>query len=506
MFNLKNKTLIALLGVSFFLAGCGSEESGGSQGRNGMSRGGMNGRGGDARNAAIPVQVAEVRRGDISTFLLHTTTIEAEKQVDVLAKVAGQVKRLAVEEGDRVRTGSRLVTLEETEYQIEFMQAKTRMETDKAIFERSQNMLEKQLIAEETHETTRMQYESSKSAFDAAKLKVDHLNVTSPVTGVVTLRHIELGQRVNTNEVMFSVADLDPLRAKIYVPEKDMGELFEGQKALISVDALPDKEFEGHVKMISPIVDPTNGTVKVTIDIPGAEKELKPGMFASVFITTESHENTLLLPKKALLLESETDQVYVFDNGVAKKRMLEVGFVSGDTIEALSGLEEGDVVVTVGQDGLREGLAIRVPGQDAPAQQVAQKMPERGERLADGGEKKADKDKPAVEEKVDMELLKRLEARMEESRFMKRGYDRSLEQDPEIATDPAKKMAFFRRYVDETANRIFGFNPEAAQAWQKKIEEDPDFENNIEKQLDFFAELMKNFRRGGGGRRGGPGA
>jgi membrane fusion protein (multidrug efflux system) len=87
-------------------------------------------------------------------------------------------------------------------------------------------------------------------------------------------------------------------------------------------------------------------------------------MFATVFITTETHHNALIIPKKSLILESDLDQVYIYREGNAHKVSLKIGFASGDDLEVLSGLSEGDLVVTAGQDGLREGLPIRIPEQE----------------------------------------------------------------------------------------------------------------------------------------------
>jgi len=297
-------------------------------------------------------------------FLMQTTTIEAKRQVDILAKVSGQVVKLLTEEGNRVNKGDLLAKLEEAELQIEFMKTKVSLETDQAMLERAQNMLEKNLISEENYETTRLQYESSKAAHEAARMQLEYTNIRAPFSGVVTARNVELGQRVNVNQSLFVLADFDPLRAKIYVPEKDIGRIYEGQKAKITIEAEPELDFSGIVQMISPVVDPNSGTSKVTIDIVDDKGKLKPGMFASVFITTETHEKALIIPKKALILESDLDQVYIYQDGKAHKVNLKVGITSGENLEVLSGLKEGDLVVTAGQDGLREGLPIRIPEQD----------------------------------------------------------------------------------------------------------------------------------------------
>jgi membrane fusion protein (multidrug efflux system) len=296
---------------------------------------------------------------------MQTTTIEAIRQVDILTKVSGQVIKLPVEEGVRVKKGDLLAELNEAELKIEFMKTKISMETDKTMLERAKNMLEKKLIADENYEITRLQYESSKAAHEAAHLQLNYTSVRAPFNGVVTVRNIELGQRVNVNQSLFVVADFNPLRAKIYVPEKDIGRIYEGQRAKITIEAEPGLDFSGVVKMISPVVDPSSGTSKVTIDIDDHKGKLKPGMFASIFITTETHNNALIIPKKALILESDLDQVYIYQEGNAHKVNLKVGFTSGDDLEVLSGLEEGDLVVIAGQDGLREGLPLRIPEKDS---------------------------------------------------------------------------------------------------------------------------------------------
>lgn len=508
------RTPMSLLLAGVLAVSCGDEGTNGGASRD-MSR--M--RGASSREAAaIPVRVATVERGDISTFLLHTTTIEAEKEVDVVAKVAGQVVSLPAEEGMTVKKGQVLAQLDEAELKIELTQARVRMETDKAAFERAKDMLDKQLIAEENFDAAKFQYENSKAAYEAAKLRVEYTTIRSPIAGVVTARLIELGQRVNVNQPLFQVADFSPLRARIYVPEKDMAKVFEGQRVIITVDALPGATFDGVVKMISPIVDPTNGTAKVTIDINNSKSALKPGMFATANITTESHKNTLIIPKKALLLESQTDQVFVYDQGVARKRTLELGFTSGDRVEVLSGLAEGELVVTVGQEGLREGLPLRIPGEESPrmtdagtpeaarrpdtsATAPGRDTSQRGERQQrrPSGEMQPAPARPVASSPDPAaaplpEKLAAIEEAFMQNRFMKRAYERKLEEDPDVATDPAKKMAFFREAVQSMEDRVLQ-NPMAQDAYMKAVEKDPEIETDLLKKLEFFQGMFRRMRR-----------
>jgi len=422
--------------ASFLFLGCGKDQSNANN-PNGRERSDM----GDSQNvAAIPVQVDTVKRGAISTFLMQTTTIEAERQVDILAKVSGQVVKLPVEEGDRVKTGDLLVQLDEAELQIDFMQTKVSMETDKSMLERAQKMLEKNLIPAEQFETTRMQYESSKAAHEAARLQLEYTSVRAPFDGVVTARNVELGQRVNVNQSLFQIADFNPLRAKIYVPEKDMGRIFEGQAAKITVEAQAGQEFLGSVSLLSPVVDPASGTSKVTIDIKDDRGRLRPGMFATVFIITETHKNALIIPKKAMILESDKDQVYIYQEGSAHKVNLKLGFTSGENVEVLSGLQEGELVVTVGQDGLREGLPIRIPGQEPNIARGTDGTVKSPTMTANAFAQEGRGDNTAI----DLERLKRMEERLLQNPEVKKEYEKRLKKDPSLKDDPEKKMAFFR--------------------------------------------------------------
>jgi hypothetical protein len=188
-------------------------------------------------------------------------------------------------------------------------------------------------------------------------------------------RMVELGALVRSNQELFTIADMDPLLVRIFVPERRMYQLKAGQAATIAVEALPNKAFKGKIRMISPEVDPESGTVKVTLEVP-ASGLLKPGMFCTVRIITASRPNALVIPKKALVLETDADDVFAVEDGKVKVIDVKLGFVEGDRVEVVSGLEEGMQVVTVGHEGLKDGSPVRVVGEGesvavAPAEGAA---------------------------------------------------------------------------------------------------------------------------------------
>ena len=347
-------TLVTLFALA--LVGCSDTEQG-AQGGGQSGPGG--GRGG--ATAAIPVKTVAVTRAEMTSYIETNARLEAERWVDVVARTQGLVERLQAEEGDEVRQGAILLQLEKRELALQVDQARVTLEGAHSTHERSKSLHERQLISQEEFENTRLQLQNAEVNLKEARLQLEYTDVRASIAGVVMVRNVEQGDLVRTNDVVFSVADLDPLQARIRIPEKRMTQVRRDQEARITVDPAPDRVFDGRVRMISPGVDPASGTVKVTLDVPSDEL-LRPGMFATIRIVTDRRQDVLVISKKALLLETDEDDVFVVREGKAERVRVSLGYVDGDRVEVLSGLSDGDQVVTVGHQGLKENAEVRVVG------------------------------------------------------------------------------------------------------------------------------------------------
>ena len=339
--------------------GCGEEEEAEQPG----GRGGWGGRGGPGGRAAaaIPVKGEKVTRADMNAYLETYARLEAEREVSVLARTTGLVEALTVEEGDRVRQGRVLVQLDKEELGLNLRQAQAAFEEAASNYERIKVLHEQRMVSQSEYETTRLRFANARLGLEESELNLTYADLTAPITGVITRRLVELGDLVRGNQEVFIIADLDPLLVRIFVPERRMYQLQPGQEATVAVEALPDREFGAKIRMISPEVDPESGTVKVTLEV-AADGLLKPGMFATVRIITAKRPQTLIVPKKALVLETDEDDVFLIAEGKVRRIAIELGFVEGDKVEVVSGLKEGDQVVTVGHEGLKDGAAVRLAG------------------------------------------------------------------------------------------------------------------------------------------------
>ena len=366
------------------LVGCGGEEDQKPQGRGGWGGGQGSWGGASAQEAALPVRAEAVKRGEISAYIQTHARLEAERWVQVIARTSGEVIDLRVEEGDRVKAGDLLALLDPEEAKLRRRQAQVAVEQAKSANQRTQALFERQLVSEEEFDATAHQLESAQVALSEAQLNLDYTQVRASISGTVMQRNVELGDLINANQPAFVVADLQPLLARIFVPEKRMGQISQGQEAEIAIDALPDQRFTGRVRMINPGVDPQSGTVKVTLEVPAGNGALRPGMFATVRLITQRRPNALIIPKKALVLETDEDDVFALDSNTVRRVPVKLGLVDGDRVEILSGLEEGRMVVTVGQESLKDGAAVRLAGQTAPPPAAAAAKSEAANGLPEG--------------------------------------------------------------------------------------------------------------------------
>lgn len=369
--------ITATVSLSLLSIGCG----GGDDDRDGKrsGRGGGEWGGRQDEEAAVPVKTAAAMRGDISSYIQTHARLEAERWVGVVARTQGMVERLLVEEGDRVSEGDVLVRLDKVELSLRVQQAEVVLEQARATHQRRKTLFERQLVSEEEYEGAKNQLANAEVSLTEQRLNLAYADIKAPIAGVVMQRQIELGDLVRQNDEVFVVADLDPLLARIRVPEKRMGQVRSGQRATITIDAGQDETFNAQVRMINPGVDPQSGTVKVTLEVPSQGRQLKPGMFATVRLITELHRGALIIPKKALVLETDDDDVFVINGDKAIRTPIQIGFTDGDRVEVVSGLNDGDLVITVGQDGLKDGAAVRAAGTGLPEVEEVVKKVEAGD-------------------------------------------------------------------------------------------------------------------------------
>jgi len=311
---------------------------------------------------AVPIEVVSLERGRIEALLRFSTNLEAENEVQVFSEAERKVTRLLVEEGDDVARGQLLVSLQDEAQRTEVARVESQLAKAKREYERQTNLWEQKLISEEVYTEATHALEQLELALRDAKRALGYTEVRAPIKGTITERFVNVGDQVTVNQHLFDIVDFDSIVARVYVPEKELHRLKPGQVARLFAEAAGAEARAGAVDRLAPRVDPKSGTVKVTVAIPRGEN-LLPGMYVTVELITEVHEDAVLVPKKALVYDA--DQIFVFrmkDDDTVERLLIEAALQDRDNIEPASILEAGDRVVVGGQSSLKDGSMVRLVG------------------------------------------------------------------------------------------------------------------------------------------------
>jgi len=352
--------------------------------------------------AAVAVEAVMPLRTSIEDRRIFTGTLKPWSQFDIAPKIGGRLEAINFDVGDRVTGGSVIAKIEDIEYKQSVDQAEADLEIAKAQLRQAEIMLDlrrreydRQISLNEKKATSQAQLESAETAFhsqeashrmqnaevkrreailDAAQLKFSECTIAaewpaSDRARFIGARHVDQGALLASNEPIVSVAELDPLRAFIYVIERDYPYLGIDQPATLTTDAYPDREFQGKVARIAQLMQDTTRQAAVQLEIPNPELKLKPGMFVRVQLQFKSKENATVVPRNAVVKRNGKQGVFTLDvkGGKAHFVPVETGITAGERIEILSP-ELRDPVVTLGNHLLTDDVSVLVPKQFLPPQ------------------------------------------------------------------------------------------------------------------------------------------
>ncbi len=320
-----------------------------------------------AENAAQAVETVTVQRMDIKSTVEATGTIRPVDSVEVSSKITARISSVLVKENDTVTAGQVVATLDGKDYEAKRDQAQYRVTNTRAKYNRMSYLESIGAKSKSDLEDAEYNYDTAQSTLEEADSDVNETIITAPISGVVVGEPKTAGtmavQGSDNPTVIMRIADLSKKQIKAKVDETDIGSIRVGQEATFTVDAYTDKKFTARVLKISQ-TDVTNtwdtsssasssssGTsviyYYVTLDVDDPENLLLPAMTARVVINTADRNNALVVPLSTLKTDAAGSYVLVLqEDGTQETRYVETGIYSDEYVEILSGLSEGERVVS----------------------------------------------------------------------------------------------------------------------------------------------------------------
>lgn len=316
----------------------------------------------DARKVgATLVKVDSPRRETITRTIQLTGDVLAAQQAQIFAKVFGALEKVYVDLGDHVRTGQVLAMIDTTELAQQCQQALATYENTKRKYGRANELAKQNLSAKQDLDNAEADMRIAEAAYTTARTRLGFAGITAPFDGYITRRYLDPGAVLTTtNATLFTLMDLSTVKIIVHILERDVPQITTGMKADITVDALPGQSFTGTITRLAHAVDVATRTMAVEIEVRDPQPTLKPGMFATVTLTTDQHPNALTIPSQAVQKDAKGPFVYVTDGQAAHRRDVALGGEQQSRSEILSGLDGSETIIVSGQQLVKDGGPISI--------------------------------------------------------------------------------------------------------------------------------------------------
>jgi RND family efflux transporter MFP subunit len=339
----------------------------------------------EVEDKVVPVEIEEVTTGHITETMELTGRIRASQVVDVTSKVGGRIESLrgvsdagtsvVVEEGLIVKKGQQLAVIDHAVYLAQLAAAQASVRARQIELGDAERERERILALHKSGSATEQNRDRAVTAADlaAASLSLAKANlelaqvnlrestIVSPIDGVITAKHIDEGNMVAPGQRIVTLADTKTVKIVAAVAERYGSRVAIGMSAKISVDTFRGREFEAKVYSVYPALDESTHTIQVEIRLRNDELLLKPGMFARVTLVTNRKDAAIVVPRDVVLGgKIDSHYVYVIEDEVASKRLVEIGVIEGARCEVTNGLQEGERLVVNGMNYLTDGMSVEV--------------------------------------------------------------------------------------------------------------------------------------------------
>lgn len=312
---------------------------------------------------SVAVQIARPTRGEIVRNIALPAEVHAYQQATLYAKVAGYLKTINVDNGDRVTKGALLADIEVPELLADLARCKAEVAVAAVDYRRVGNAQKKapDLVVPQTVDAAKANLDVAKANLERVETLLNFARITAPFAGVVTRRMVDPGAFIPAGGVaLVTLMDLGKVRVRVPVPEPEVPLITNGLLVKVIVEELSGLSFDGTITRYSHALDDVTKTMLVEVELANPEEKLRPGMFATARIAVEKHTDALLVPVSALLTEKSGTAVFTIVENKSRKLPVTVGFNDGVSVEILTGLNQDVPVVLLGKQTVSDGQPLSV--------------------------------------------------------------------------------------------------------------------------------------------------
>lgn len=306
-------------------------------------------------NATPVVTVTAATLQQVAQDAVYSATVQANAVNNIAPLTSGRIQKLNAEVGDFVSAGQVLAEMD----RVQLDQAELRLRNDETELARVKQLFAEGGVSQSDYEALELAYKVAKSSYDNL---LENTILRAPVGGVISARNYDRGDLFAMAQPIYTVQQITPVKLLVPISETDYTRVKRGDKVILTADALPGKTFSGSIVRLYPTMDAASHTFNAEVRVANANRELRPGMYARVTVDFGARES-IVVPDVAVLKQQGAGQRTVFvlqPDNTAELRLVTVGRHFGTSYEILSGLEEGEQVLTGGHTNLKAGDKVEV--------------------------------------------------------------------------------------------------------------------------------------------------
>ncbi|NJK97454.1 MAG: efflux RND transporter periplasmic adaptor subunit, partial [Bacteroidales bacterium] len=309
-------------------------------------------------NKKVLVKAQKVVKKDFDFLFSYTGTFLANREIMLVPQIPGEVKEVYFNEGEVVTQGKLLLQIDDAMLQSQHIAAKAAYDMALVNYERFKKASASEGISQMQIDNSLLQLKSAEAQLKQLEINIRKCKIVSPFNGTITYRDVEIGSVVGNNPVG-RLTDISVLKLEVLVPESDIKYFQKNNDVVIQSDVFPNEPIKGKIEFVSDRGDKAHNYV-VKIKVANNSNKLKAGMYASVTVNKQLHAMSLAIPRLALIGSAKNPQVYVVENNKVKLCNIVIGQSNGLETEVLSGIKEGELVVTSGLINLFDGCSVEI--------------------------------------------------------------------------------------------------------------------------------------------------
>lgn len=322
---------------------------------NGAPTGG--GRGGGGGSTLVDYMILKPENFDETVVV--TGTLISNEQVDLRSEASGNITQINFNEGSRARKGDLLVKINDKDLQAQYQRALHREKLAEDRYRRQKVLLEREAISQEEYEITLTELNSLRAETQLIQAQIARTEIRAPFDGVVGLRNVSVGEFISPQIVVARLVNNNPIKLDFAVPERLFEVVKVNSKVQFTIHGSHDS-YTATVYAVDPKIDVSTRTIQMRALAQNPDSRLFPGAFASVQLAITSVKDAIMVPSEALLSEASGHRAFVYKDGVAQQRTVEIGVRTERNVQVVKGLEIGDTLVVTGIMQIRPNGGLRL--------------------------------------------------------------------------------------------------------------------------------------------------